>query len=245
MSNPKELLCYFLLTIKPFIKEWSLSSFEDVFYIQNHALTRFQKVCQWFVRQLQVLKKARKMSKEEYSKGLADVIAGETAIATVDKDGKGLMYRGYALEDLTANCEFEEVAYLLIRGHLPNQKQLEKFKKAINSQHELPVQVRRLLEMTPKVAHPMDVLKSTCSLLGTLYPEKDSEINDTEKTIALAYRLLAAFPSAIAYHYHYHFHNKSIDTKANPNDNIAKHFLRLLHQKEVSFFFKKKIAKGG
>mmetsp|Transcript_32517 Transcript_32517/g.28535 ORF Transcript_32517/g.28535 Transcript_32517/m.28535 type:complete len:389 (+) Transcript_32517:33-1199(+) len=169
----------------------------------------------------------------KYSKGLAGVIAGETAIATVGKKGHGLMYRGYSINDLTENCIFEEIAYLLTRGHLPNQNELRQYRLKINSLFELPGTIRRILELTPKNCHPMDVLKTTCSVLGTLYPEKD--ITDTQEMLDISDRLLAIFPSAIAYHYNYHFNGIIIDTKAlSKNDSIANHFLRLLHSANPS-----------
>lgn len=147
-----------------------------------------------------------------YSKGLAGVIAGESAISTVGKKGHGLMYRGYSLNDLAENCIFEEVAYLLTRGHLPNATELKQYRARINAFFELSGTVRRILEMSPKFCHPMDVLKTTSSVLGTLYPEKD--IHSKEETCDIADRLLATFPSAIAYHYNYHFHGKVIETKS-------------------------------
>ena len=151
-------------------------------------------------------------STPKYSKGLAGVIAGETAIATVGKKGHGLMYRGYSINDLTKHCIFEEVAYLLTRGVLPNTEQLKAYRLKINSLFELPGTIRRILELTPKTSHPMDVLKTTCAVLGTLYPENDTHTK--EETQNIADRLLATFPSAIAYHYNYHFNDTVIDTKS-------------------------------
>eukprot|EP01084_Bolivina_argentea_P150418 262685_1 len=173
------------------------------------------------------------MSRPKYSKGLAGVIAGETAIATVGKKGHGLMYRGYSIDDLTKNCIFEEIAYLLTRGHLPSNTELTQYRNKINSLFELPSIIRRVLELTPKHSHPMDVLKTTCAVLGTIYPEND--INCIEETLNICDRLLAIFPSAIAYHYNYHFNGIIIDTKAlSNNDTISNHFLRLLHSSNPS-----------
>ena len=152
------------------------------------------------------------MTTPKYSRGLAGVIAGETGIATVGKKGHGLMYRGYSINDLTENCIFEEIAYLLTRGNLPNEIELKKYRKKINSLFELPGTIRRILELTPGDCHPMDVLKTTCSVLGTLYPEKN--IMDKQETLDISDRLLAIFPSAIAYHYNFHKNGIIIDTKA-------------------------------
>lgn len=151
-------------------------------------------------------------SQTTYSKGLAGVIAGESAISTVGKKGHGLMYRGFSLNDLADHCIFEEVAYLLTRGHLPNAAELKQYRAKINALFELPGTVRRVLEMSPKNCHPMDVLKTTASVLGTLYPEQD--IHCKAETLDITDRLLATFPSAIAYHYNFHFYGKVIDTKS-------------------------------
>mmetsp|Transcript_54666 Transcript_54666/g.87372 ORF Transcript_54666/g.87372 Transcript_54666/m.87372 type:complete len:394 (-) Transcript_54666:95-1276(-) len=169
-------------------------------------------------------------SKPTYSKGLQGVIAGETALATVGKQGHGLMYRGYSINDLTENCIFEEVAYLLTRGHLPSEQELNDYRLKLQSLFELPSVIRRVLELTPKHCHPMDVLKTTCSVLGTIYPERD--VSDKQESLDIADRLLAIFPSAIAYHYNYHFQGLVIETKAlSKDDHLANHFLRLLHAK--------------
>lgn len=151
-------------------------------------------------------------SNQVYSPGLAGIIAGKTAIATVGKKGHGLMYRGYSITDLSSNCTFEEVAYLLTRGYLPSHTELHAYKAKISSRFELSPVIRRILELTPKTAHAMDVLKNVCSMLGSICPEQD--MNDKNETLDIADTLLATFPSAIAYHYNYHYKNIVIDTKA-------------------------------
>lgn len=160
--------------------------------------------------------------------GLVGVPAGKTRICTVGPKGHGLTYRGYSLDDLVLNGTFEEVAYLITRGKLPSKDELVSYKKKINGLFELPGVIRRLLELIPKNSHPMDVLKSVTSLLGCL--DKTSNVNGKlDNPIDIGDKLLAIFPSAIAYHYRYHFFNEIIETKGLNNEGIGEHFLRLLH----------------
>lgn len=155
--------------------------------------------------------------------GLAGVTAGQTAISTVGKAGLGLTYRGYSIHDLAAHATFEEVAYLLIYGALPNKQQLQDYRKQLISQRSLPDALKTVLELTPKDAHPMDVLRTTTSFLGTIERES-SQYN----AVDIANRLLAMFPSSLLYWYHFHFSGKKIDTNT-PTDSIAGHFLYLLN----------------
>lgn len=164
---------------------------------------------------------------QTYSKGLEGVIAGETALATVGKKGHGLMYRGYSIHDLADNCIFEEVAWLLLRGALPTQVQLNQYRQKLESYRHLPLPVRTTLEQIPKDAHPMDVLKVGVGILGTVRPEAE----DFSNMLDVADMLIASYGSMLLYHYHYH-RGKQIDTRGERGDTIAKHFLRLLHQKE-------------
>ncbi|MFC1751337.1 citrate/2-methylcitrate synthase, partial [Pseudomonadota bacterium] len=120
-------------------------------------------------------------------KGLAGIVAGKTAISTVETSGSGLVYRGYSIEDLAEHATFEEVAYLLIYGELPTATQLEEYKAILISKRELPNALKIVLEEIPASAHPMDVLRSSCSLLGTLEPE-----NKHSKGDAIANRLIAS-----------------------------------------------------
>jgi 2-methylcitrate synthase len=175
--------------------------------------------------------------KKSYAVGLEGVIAGETAIATVDKSGNSLMYRGYSLNDCVDNCIFEEVAYLLTRGQLPNARELEEYKKRMRSLYELPAKVRRVLETLPADTHPMAVLEAACVTLGCLYPEPEFDSGERTRPaeLLIADRLLALFPGAICYHYRLHKHGQIINTAAqDESETLAKHFLRMLHQKEPS-----------
>lgn len=158
--------------------------------------------------------------------GLAGVVAGDTAICTVGKEGKGLTYRGYSIDDLANETCFEEVAYLLIHGELPNKTQLATYQEKLKQQRSLPPQLKTILELIPANAHPMDVLRTGCSALGTLEPE--SKQNDA---YAISDRLLACFPSMLAYWHHFHQHKERIETVTD-DEGIAAHFLHLLHGKK-------------
>jgi 2-methylcitrate synthase len=167
----------------------------------------------------------KKMSNANKTGGLAGIVAGETAICTVGKEGVGLTYRGYTIEDLAAKASFEEVAYLLIYGSLPKQNELENYRKTLAQLRGLPAPLKTVLEQLPSDAHPMDVLRTGCSTLGTLEQE-----NSERNQIAIANRLLASFPSMLLYWYHFHKTRKRIETQtAAPS--IAAHFLELLHGK--------------
>ena len=126
--------------------------------------------------------------------GLADIIAGETAIATVGKEGAGLTYRGYDIEDMAKNATFDEVAYLLHHGDLPNRGQLEQYRDKLKGMRGLPQALKDVLENTPADSHPMDVLRSGCSVMGNLEPE-----GDFSNQVDVADRLLACLPSMLLY----------------------------------------------
>jgi len=164
-----------------------------------------------------------------YSKGLAGVIAGETKTATVGKAGHGLMYRGFSITDLSKHCIFEEVAHLILFGSLPTFSQLQNFKAKLHDFRELPANLRAALELVPKDAHPMDVQKLGCDLLGCMYPESEQT---PEGCVPVAIRLLASFSSMFLYHYHFHQSGKRISTAGRKGETIASHFLRTLHQSE-------------
>ncbi len=132
------------------------------------------------------------MSTKKKAGGLAGVVAGETAIATVGKEGNGLNYRGYSIHDLAKHSTFEEVAYLLLYGHLPLKKDLDSFAARLRSGRGLPTALCDTLKAIPKTAHPMDVLRTGCSMLGVLEPETDFS-QQHEK----AERLLGALPSRL------------------------------------------------
>lgn len=157
--------------------------------------------------------------------GLAEIVAGTSSICTVGK-GVGLNYRGYGIDDLVAHACFEEVAYLLIYGKLPNKKQLNEYQKQLVSLRSLPTALKTVLEQLPKNAHPMDVLRTGCSVLGTI----EQEQNFSQEQL-IASRLIACFPAMLLYWYHFHFSGKKIDTQLSDTSS-ASYFLHLLYQKE-------------
>jgi len=174
-------------------------------------------------------------NKPTYSKGLEGVIAGETAICTVGKEGNSLLYRGYSLVDLCQHCQFEEVAFLLTRGYLPDEKELNSYILKLNKYYELPQMLCELLQMIPKNSHPMDILRTTCSIIGNINPESEDNIvspnqSSNKEILDICDRLIATFSSAIPYHYRYHNYKEKIQTKSKTmHDSIAKHFLTHLH----------------
>lgn len=155
--------------------------------------------------------------------GLAGVSAGETAIATVGKEGKGLNYRGYSIHDLAENACFEEVAFLLLHGHLPTLKELDSFRARMISARPLPQALCETLKAIPKTAHPMDVLRTGCSMLGVLEPEESFD-QQTDK----AERLLGCLPSMLVYWYQFSHHGTKIDF-ASDESSVAGYFLDKLH----------------
>lgn len=155
--------------------------------------------------------------------GLAGISAGETAIATVGKEGNGLNYRGYSIHDLAENATFEEVAFLLLFGHLPLQKELDSFTARLVSCRPLPDAVCDMLKAIPKSAHPMDVLRTGCSMLGVMEPEVSFD-----QQIEKAERLLGALPSILVYWYQYSHHGTTIDF-GSKEESIAGYFLEKLH----------------
>ena len=162
------------------------------------------------------------MSADRNPGGLAGVVAGQTAISTVGKEGLGLTYRGYSINDLAEGATFEEVAHLLIYGKLPNHGELESYRRKLISLRGLPAQLKTILEQLPAGTHPMDVMRTGCSALGCLEPEdKDHD------QLAVADRLLAAFPSMLLYWHHFANHAKRIETKTS-DATMAGHFLHLL-----------------
>ena len=161
------------------------------------------------------------------SGGLAGIVVGASAISTVGKEGLGLTYRGYDIHDLTHYATFEEVAYLLIYGKLPNEKELTAYYEKLFSLREIPQPLKNVLENIPATAHPMDVLRTGCSMLGTIEQEN---ANHTEKDIAD--RLLACTPGMLLYWYHFHKEGKRIPLQTNEH-LLASHFLHLLHGKRT------------
>lgn len=157
------------------------------------------------------------------SGGLAGVSAGETALCTVGKEGAGLTYRGYDIYDLADHASFEEVAYLLLHGKLPDAQELEGFVERQKSLRGLPVELCRVLETIPGDSHPMDVLRTGVSLLGNLEPE-----GDFSRQGDVAERLLACLPSMLLYWHRWHADAVRIDP-VTQDGSIAGHFLHLLH----------------
>ena len=154
--------------------------------------------------------------------GLRGQVAGETALCTVGKTGTGLTYRGYDISVLAENAKFEEVAYLLLKGRLPTREERSSYINKIRSLRELPKAVKDVLERIPADAHPMDVMRTGCSMLGNLEIEKD--FSEQDEVID---RLLAAFPSIICYWYAFSHEGKRIET-ALDDDSIGGHFLHML-----------------
>jgi len=167
-------------------------------------------------------------AKKSGGAGLRGQVAGETALCTVGQTGTGLTYRGYDVSDLADNAQFEEVAYLLLRGKLPNQQELDAYKKKLQSLRGLPHALKTVLENIPKDAHPMDVMRTGASMLGTLETEQDFSEQDDRID-----RLLALFPSIITYWYRFVHEGVRIETDSDV-DSIGGHFLELLHGKKPS-----------
>ena len=154
--------------------------------------------------------------------GLRGQTVGSTEIATVGKEGVGLTYRGYSIEELAAQASFEEVAYLLIHGALPAQPELDSFRLRLKQKRQVPEALRKVLELLPADAHPMDVLRTACSFLGSLEPESSFSLQKD-----IAERLLAVFPSALAYWHHFSRRGERITTDDDAN-SLAGHYLTLL-----------------
>jgi len=160
--------------------------------------------------------------------GLRGQVAGQTALSTVGQAGAGLTYRGYDVRELAEHAEFEEVAYLLLYGELPNQAQLIEYKSRLKALRDLPQALKEVLERIPVTAHPMDVMRTGCSVLGTLEPEHsfDQQHDKTD-------RLLAVFPAIMCYWYRFSHHGVRIDCTSD-EDTLGGHFLHLLHGKTPS-----------
>ncbi|WP_230661642.1 bifunctional 2-methylcitrate synthase/citrate synthase [Psychrobacter sp. I-STPA10] len=160
--------------------------------------------------------------------GLRGQVAGKTSLSTVGKSGSGLTYRGYDIKDLAEQCVFEEVAYLLLYGELPTQAQLDEYQATLKNLRDLPKPLKDVLERIPKDAHPMDVLRTGCSMLGNLEPE-----NSFDEQLDKTNRMLAAFPSIINYWYRYSHDGVQIDCVTD-DATIGGHFLHLLTGKAPS-----------
>ncbi len=169
------------------------------------------------------------MAKKELSgAGLRGQSAGETALCTVGKTGAGLTYRGYDMSELADKASFEEVAHLLLKGNLPTQAELDAYIAKLKGMRSLPEALKTVLEQIPASAHPMDVMRTGCSMLGNLETEMDfSEQQDATD------RLLALFPAIICYWYRFSHDGVRIDTNLD-DDGIGSYFLHMLHGEKPS-----------
>jgi 2-methylcitrate synthase len=164
--------------------------------------------------------------KPKKSVALSGVAAGNTALCTVGRTGNDLHYRGYDILDIADVCEFEEIAYLLVHGKLPNVAELNGYKEKLRSLRGLPSPVRAALEALPAGAHPMDVMRTGVSTLGCVLPERDD--HNVPGARDIADRLMASLGSILLYWYHFSHHGRRIDVETD-DDSIGGHFLHLLH----------------
>jgi 2-methylcitrate synthase len=167
--------------------------------------------------------------KPKKSVALSGVAAGNTALCTVGRSGNDLHYRGYDILDFADEAQFEEVAYLLVHEKLPTRDELAKYRRKLQGLRALPEPLKRALEQLPKSAHPMDVMRTGCSVLGTLEPE--DEKHPVEGARNIADRLMACFGSMLLYWFHYVNSGKRIETVTD-DDSIGAHYLHLLHGKK-------------
>ena len=167
--------------------------------------------------------------KPKKSVALSGVPAGNTALCTVGRSGNDLHYRGYDILDLADKAEFEEVAHLLVHGKLPNASELAGYKAKLRRLRGLPVAVLEALEALPAAAHPMDVLRTGCSVLGCVLPEKDD--HNVAGARDIVDRLIASFGSMLCYWYHWSHSGKRIEVETD-DDSVGGHFLHLLHGTE-------------
>lgn len=172
--------------------------------------------------------------KPKKSVALSGTPAGNTALCTVGRTGNDLHYRGYDIADLATQCEFEEVAYLLVHGKLPNETELKAYKLKLQSLRGLPTIARAALELLPAATHPMDVLRTYVSVLGCLLPEREPHKLADAREIADSF--LGSFPSALLYWYHFARHGKRIEVETDAT-SIAAHLLHLLHGKPAEALF--------
>ena len=171
------------------------------------------------------------LPKPKKSVALSGVVAGNSAICTVGKTGNDLHYRGYDIADLAAHASFEEVAHLLVHGHLPNQAELTAYLRKLARLRGLPQPLMVALEQLPASTHPMDVMRTGASVLGTVLPE--GHAHDVQGARDIADRLMASFGSMLLYWYHYSHNGRRIATETE-DLSIAGHFLHLLHGKAPS-----------
>jgi 2-methylcitrate synthase len=164
--------------------------------------------------------------KPKKSVALSGTPAGNTALCTVGHSGNDLHYRGFDIYDLARHCEFEEVAYLLVHGKLPNTVELTAYKTTLAQLRSLPAAVKEALELLPATSHPMDVLRTGVSVLGCVLPEASDHNEEGARSIADA--LLASLGSMLLYWHHYARNGRRIEVEPGA-DSVAAHFLHLLH----------------
>jgi 2-methylcitrate synthase len=171
------------------------------------------------------------LPKPKKSVALSGTAAGNTALCTVGRTGNDLHYRGYDIKDLATGATFEEVAYLLVHGTLPSFNQLQAYRTKLQRLRGLPAVVTDALELVPAAAHPMDVMRTGCSILGTVLPERDSHPMTEARDIAD--RLMACFGSMLLYWWHFTRNGRRIDVETD-DETVAAHFLHLLHGRPAS-----------
>ena len=169
--------------------------------------------------------------KPKKSVALSGVTAGNTALCTVGRTGNDLHYRGYDILDLAAHCEFEEVAHLLVHGKLPGANELEAYKRKLRGLRGIPSAVQDILECIPANTHPMDVLRTACSALGSMLPEQEDHKLSLARDIAD--RMMASCGSMLMYWYHFSHSGRRIEVETD-DDSIGGHFLHLLHGRKPS-----------
>src|SRR5690606_13039744 len=177
------------------------------------------------------MSEATTLPKPKKSVALSGTPAGNTALCTVGRSGNDLHYRGYDIADLAAGASFEEVAHLLVHGSLPSFSQLRRYRQKLQALRGLPAIVTEALELVPAAAHPMDVLRTGCSVLGTVLPEEHDHPVAGARDIAD--RLMASFGSMLLYWWHFTRNGRRIDTETD-DETIAGHFLHLLHGRPPS-----------
>lgn len=166
--------------------------------------------------------------KPKKSVALSGVAAGNTALCSVGRSGNDLHYRGYNILDLAEQATFEEVAFLLIYGELPNRSRLQAYTAKLKSLRGLPVLAKSVLKLIPASAHPMDVLRTYVSVMGHIHPEKED--HPVAGAREIADKLLASFSSALLYWHHYATNGREIEVETD-DETIGGHFLHLLHGK--------------
>jgi 2-methylcitrate synthase len=165
-------------------------------------------------------------NKPKKSVALSGVTAGNTALCTVGRSGNDLHYRGYDILEIAEECEFEEIAFLLVHDVLPTEAQLRAYKAKLKALRGLPAAVRTVLEALPPATHPMDVMRTGVSALGCVLPEKED--HNTAGARDIADRLMASLGSMLLYWYHWSHNGQRIEVETD-DDSIGGHFLHLLH----------------